>query len=258
MKNFYTCICYLIMYIYPLCFNFPYFWLYFFPLYIFAVNLHKKSIDCCIISTIFGFLFYITLKVYLSKLFQNYQPLIISTIALCQYHQFEFFAIVYSNGLVTRNSFLLNDANYYLAFLFMLIEYVLELHFIPKILPRCSEFIIFFGIILILIGDLLRKISIIYCGQGFSHIISRHRPNGSILVKNGPYRVCRHPSYVGWIVWAYGFTFLLTAPLSFLVFTCVINKFFSERMHYEEKLLIKIYGDEYIEYMKEVPIGIPF
>ena len=78
------------------------------------------------------------------------------------------------------------------------------------------------------------------------------------LKVSGPYRVVRHPQYFGaslllvgwWLV--LGFTFLFFGALFlFLWFRFVLIPF-------EEKELMAIFGDEYKNYMKQVPGIIPF
>ena len=78
------------------------------------------------------------------------------------------------------------------------------------------------------------------------------------LVIVGPYKYVRHPQYFGVVVLLFGlgllssFTFLFFASLfSFLWFRFILIPF-------EEKELVAIFGDQYKNYMRQVPSIFPF
>lgn len=78
------------------------------------------------------------------------------------------------------------------------------------------------------------------------------------LVVRGPYRYVRHPLYLGVVLLVLGwwllldYSFLLVAVILLLLwFNFVVAPF-------EEKELIAIFGDQYLQYSKEVPRIIPF
>jgi protein-S-isoprenylcysteine O-methyltransferase Ste14 len=79
-----------------------------------------------------------------------------------------------------------------------------------------------------------------------------------ILLKKGAYRIMRHPSHLAWSIFFTMFPIMLSkyVPFTFLSVIAIVEIF---ALHYhfsikEEKMLdIPKWGDEYREYMKEVP-----
>lgn len=76
------------------------------------------------------------------------------------------------------------------------------------------------------------------------------------ILVTGVYSIVRHPQYVGWILAHIGISMLLSVWYSML-FTPVllIVIYFISRK--EEAELLKEFGQEYVEYQKEVPMLIP-
>ncbi|MCU0333288.1 MAG: isoprenylcysteine carboxylmethyltransferase family protein [Ignavibacteriaceae bacterium] len=71
----------------------------------------------------------------------------------------------------------------------------------------------------------------------------------------GPYRYSRHPIYF------FSITFLLFRPtmdLFYLTFFICIVAYFYIGSYYEEKKLVRQFGEVYVKYQKEVPGIIPF
>jgi len=85
----------------------------------------------------------------------------------------------------------------------------------------------------------------------------------------------RHPSYAGFYYWALGTQLILQNPLTFVLFTILLWRFFYYRTRgsfsfsatfvfdtdlalAEEKALVKFFGDDYIRYKRRVGTKIPF
>lgn len=107
-----------------------------------------------------------------------------------------------------------------------------------NILHPLSNVIIFSGLIIIAIG-----------WKGI------HSGNGS-LITGGIYRFVRHPQYSGFILMILGFLIqwptiitLIMAPFLMIMYTKLAKK--------EEKVMISLFGDEYIDFMNRVPRFIP-
>ena len=84
----------------------------------------------------------------------------------------------------------------------------------------------------------------------------RDRPYVHIEFKTlGPYRLVRHPIYVGWLVifWA---TPTMTA--THLLFAVVTTAYILIAIRFEEKDLIDHLGEDYRRYRESVPMLIPF
>jgi protein-S-isoprenylcysteine O-methyltransferase Ste14 len=77
---------------------------------------------------------------------------------------------------------------------------------------------------------------------------------GDRLVKTGLYGIVRHPMYLAGIMI---FTFEPNITRNWLTVSVLADIYFIIGAFIEERRLIKRFGDEYIQYMKEVPRFIP-
>ena len=94
--------------------------------------------------------------------------------------------------------------------------------------------------------------------SNFTHVIKDEKDDSHVLVTTGIYSWMRHPSYFGWFYWSIGTQLLLCNPICFLGYTYASWKFFDDRIRYEEYNLINFFDQQYIEYMKNTPVRIPF
>ena len=77
------------------------------------------------------------------------------------------------------------------------------------------------------------------------------------VVTSGPYRLIRHPIYLGWSVVAVGQAVAFSSgPTLLLVWACVIPSFVW-RAREEERLLISIFGELYVSYRKQTKMIVP-
>lgn len=74
------------------------------------------------------------------------------------------------------------------------------------------------------------------------------------LVTTGVYGVVRHPLYVAGIII---FTFSPRITLNGLFITVLADLYFLFGMFIEERRFIRMFGDQYREYMKKVPMMVP-
>jgi protein-S-isoprenylcysteine O-methyltransferase Ste14 len=112
------------------------------------------------------------------------------------------------------------------------------------------------GLALMVLGIFLRQWSIALLGGFFSAQVSVQE--GQTIIRNGPYRYIRHPSYTGAIMIFTGTGLAILswgALLVLLLASCIV---YSYRIHIEEKALVAKFGDEYGAYMKETKMLIPF
>ena len=75
---------------------------------------------------------------------------------------------------------------------------------------------------------------------------------GHLLVKDGPYRYIRHPLVFCTIIEAFGLALIPNSYYTFLVALFGFMPFMLFRVYLEEKALIEKFGEEYINYKKEV------
>ncbi|KAJ5068954.1 protein-s-isoprenylcysteine o-methyltransferase [Anaeramoeba ignava] len=135
-----------------------------------------------------------------------------------------------------------------------LTEYILSSFFISSF--KQNSFMQILGLLLI-IGELVRRVSMITAQHNFTHEFERKRFNHR-LVDFGIYKYIRHPGYLGFLIWACGTQIFLCNILSPIAFAIILWKFFNERIQDEELNLIKFFGDEYRKYRSKTPTYIPF
>jgi len=112
------------------------------------------------------------------------------------------------------------------------------------------------GIALMFGGIFLRQWSIALLGGFFSALVSVQ--DGQTIIRKGPYRYVRHPSYTGAIMIMTGIGLAILswgALLVLLLASCVV---YGYRIYVEEKALVAKFGEEYMAYMKETKMLIPF
>jgi protein-S-isoprenylcysteine O-methyltransferase Ste14 len=71
----------------------------------------------------------------------------------------------------------------------------------------------------------------------------------------GPYRLVRHPLYVGWF---FAFWMTPTMTLAHLVFSIATSTYILLAIQFEEHDLVREFGETYQDYRRRVPMLIPF
>lgn len=94
--------------------------------------------------------------------------------------------------------------------------------------------------------------------SNFTHQIAEHKTKDHKLVTSGIYSLMRHPSYCGWFWWSVSTQVLLANPFCTLAYAAASYSFFADRIPYEEETLIEHFGNDYVQYRKRVPSGVPF
>ena len=69
------------------------------------------------------------------------------------------------------------------------------------------------------------------------------------LNTGGPYRLVRHPLYLGWIVLVFGAAHMTGDRLAFALMTTI---YLLAAIHWEEQSLLDAYGPEYFRYTHAV------
>ncbi|CAK7215635.1 farnesyl cysteine-carboxyl methyltransferase [Sporothrix bragantina] len=191
--------------------------------------------------------------------------------ALSTFHFLEFWTTArYNTQATSVDSFLLtaNWPAYAIAHLAASIECFLRytlfrnapnVFSLVPLLPLPSRTtVMLLGLVVVTVGQSVRTAAMVQAGRSFNHTIQRKRATSHALVTDGIYAWLRHPSYFGFFWWALGTQLVLGNTVCLLGYTAVLWRFFSMRIRHEEHLLIRFFGDDYIQYRKRVGVKIPF
>jgi protein-S-isoprenylcysteine O-methyltransferase len=78
------------------------------------------------------------------------------------------------------------------------------------------------------------------------------------LIRSGPYRLLRHPSYTGSLATFYGFALALGSIWSLALIVVVVTAAFLWRIRVEERALVSAFPRDYPAYARETKRLIPF
>ncbi|OTA95832.1 hypothetical protein M434DRAFT_393480 [Hypoxylon sp. CO27-5] len=184
--------------------------------------------------------------------------------ALSTFHFLEFWTTAkYNTPVANIGSFLLtaNWPAYAIAHTAAMVECL----FTHLVFPNRSwapfysgHIILLLGFVFVFIGQFVRSAAMIQAGQSFNHTIQHHKKDSHALVTTGLYSFLRHPAYFGFFYWGIGTQMVLGNPICFIGYTIVLWQFFSKRVRHEEALLIRFFGEDYINYKKRVGTLMPF
>lgn len=113
------------------------------------------------------------------------------------------------------------------------------------------------GLLLVVIGQVVRSAAMVQAGPSFNHIVQQTQKQEHILVTTGIYGKLRHPSYFGFFWWGLGTQLVMGNVVCFVGYAAVLWKFFSARIRHEEIFLVKFFGGEYLDYRNKVGTKIP-
>lgn len=97
--------------------------------------------------------------------------------------------------------------------------------------------------------------AILTLGRYFRGVV--HIQEGHKVVRAGPYRVLRHPSYTGLMVAVFGVSLLFMNLASIVVFMVCLSIGMLYRIWIEERVLLDGLGQDYANYMRETKRLIP-
>jgi len=136
-------------------------------------------------------------------------------------------------------------ASIYLAFGFSLVRIA--------VLP---DWVFYPGIALMFGGIFLRQWSIAILGGFFSVLVSVQE--GQTIIRRGPYRFIRHPSYTGTLLTLTGIGLAVQSWGALLTLLAMFGIVYRYRIGVEEKALVEQFGNEYAAYMNTTKMLIPF
>lgn len=80
---------------------------------------------------------------------------------------------------------------------------------------------------------------------------------GHLLKTDGPYRLVRHPMYLGIVVYHVGASLALESQLLLIATLVYVVPLTAIRITAEEKVLAAAFGDRYASYQRDVPALLP-
>lgn len=102
----------------------------------------------------------------------------------------------------------------------------------------------------------LRVWTVIYLGKSFSYDVKR--PEGDILVTTGPYKIIRHPAYLAVCILGSFPGLILGSIVGFIGLSATTVLTVICRTAAEEKMLVEVFGDRYIQYQRNTYRFVPF
>lgn len=107
-----------------------------------------------------------------------------------------------------------------------------------------------------LAGTLLRAWAVARLGHFFTWHVRVQ--SGQSVIRTGPYRLVRHPSYTGaWLLYV-GVLLAIDAWVCGSLMGILLFCGFARRIRYEEMLMRQTFGDEYVAYCLRVKRLVPF
>jgi protein-S-isoprenylcysteine O-methyltransferase Ste14 len=128
-------------------------------------------------------------------------------------------------------------------------------YFAIKGITSLPEPFFYVGLLLMLAGIAFRQWSIWVLGRFFSltvRIVSGHR-----IVREGPYKFLRHPSYTGLLMTLLGLGLAFRTWLGTIIIVSLFGVVIGYRINVEENALKAEFGKEYLDYAKKTKRLIP-
>ena len=93
-----------------------------------------------------------------------------------------------------------------------------------------SYLIVGLGLVMVILGQILRTSAEMTAASNFHHQVRYRRDPKHELVTKGVYQISRHPSYLGWYIWAVGTQVMMMNIVSTIFFIITSWFFFSDRI----------------------------
>ncbi len=141
-------------------------------------------------------------------------------------------------------------------FLTIFLAIILSFYFAGAHIAILPGWVFSLGIVLIILGIILRQWSMAILGRYFSAVLGTQE--GQQVIEKGPYKYIRHPSYTGALIIFIGLGLALQSGAAVLTLILLFSLAYGYRIHVEEKALISELGEPYIEYKKRTKRLIPY
>jgi protein-S-isoprenylcysteine O-methyltransferase Ste14 len=119
-----------------------------------------------------------------------------------------------------------------------------------------GDWLTWVGVTIMISGIIFRRYAISVLGKFFTATVQIQKDHE--LIKAGPYRYIRHPSYLGILIIALGLGIALANWISLLL--CIVLPVIGviQRIKVEEKELEKHFGKQYLDYRKSTWRVVPY
>ena len=122
--------------------------------------------------------------------------------------------------------------------------------------PTSNTWLFPLGFAVFVVGALVRWYSIFYLGRFFTVDVAV--TEGHRVVDSGPYRLVRHPSYLGILLEFLGVGICMTNAVSLVTAIVPPLLAFMHRIRIEETVLSDSLGESYRQYIKRTKRMVPF
>jgi len=178
------------------------------------------------------------------------------------FHMLEYLlTAAFRPDVLSFENFLLNHSTpYQVMVLVCWLEYWVEYALVPPSAPFVNKqwgVVSSCGVCISFLGLAARAVAMATASSNFSHMIEHERRREHELVTSGIYAVLRHPAYFGFFWFSVGTQVLLVNPICLAAYSIASFRFFYERIPYEEQILVRFFGADYVAYRKRTYIGIP-
>ncbi|MFY9638391.1 MAG: isoprenylcysteine carboxylmethyltransferase family protein, partial [Methanobacterium sp.] len=136
------------------------------------------------------------------------------------------------------------------------IALILSFYFAGARIAMLPGWVFSLGILLIILGIILRQLSMAILGKYFSGVVGIQKDQK--VIEKGPYKYVRHPSYTGALMIFIGLGLALQSGAAVLTLIVLFIIAYGFRMYVEEKALISELGEPYLDYKKRTKRLIPY
>ncbi|KAJ2793919.1 farnesyl cysteine-carboxyl methyltransferase [Coemansia guatemalensis] len=183
--------------------------------------------------------------------------LYVAVVAL--YHMLEYLSVaLYNPSRTELGSFMFNPDGgnrYSVAMAVSVAEYLIECWAFGR--TKEPSAITVAGLVVAIVGQVIRTLAMVTAKVSFNHYVATQRAVDHQLITHGIYRYERHPSYVGFFLWAVGLQTMLKNVVTAILFIVVLGYFFTKRTRKEEAFLLYFFGNRYRLYKSQTPSLIP-
>lgn len=175
---------------------------------------------------------------------------------LLAFHLAEYLIHKYLHPTKTTAADILLTKKYITIYFVLFLISHIQWKYYDSLLTKYAFFTDLTGYSLIIIGIIVRIIAIMQLKRNYLHSINCRKYSYNSLVTNGIYSLIRHPCYSGFMLIHIGIMVYLQNIIGVLFFIVFLNIFFHKRILFEERMLCKVFPNEYEKYKSRVWLSV--